>query len=279
MLCESSVALEVPVLTATINDFAAMMPQASAHELEERLERFKTETGHTVAVLTVKGLENENIDSFGRRAFARLPLNEQELEKSVLLLVARKEQKVGLQVGSALRPLFPEPAASQKLQTQVELYFNGMRPDLGIHGGVHHIFKVISGDFRIDRATEEEKFEEASQRGAGAGAILGLFLAPFLAFMIGGLWGIYATHYGVQRGTRLFMGAVLGGGTAKIVMTVMAFISSQGDALWYFIMALSIPLAAFASLTEYWMSGNDWMGIPREKDGSLKRKPSDKMGI
>ena len=278
LICSSSIAREVPVLTANINDFAGMMPQASSHELEERLARFKTETGHTVVVLTISSLENEDIESFGRRAFESLPLDEQNLRKSVLLLVVRKEQKVGLQVGSELAPLFPEPAASQKLQAQVELYFSGMRPDLGIHGAIHNIFKVIRGDFRIDSATEEEKFEEASKRGAGAGPILALFLAPFLAFMIGGLWGIYATHYGVQRATRLFMGAVLGGGTAKIVMTLMAFISSQGDALWYFIMALSIPLGIFGSLTEFWMS-EDWSGIPRVKDRSLRQKPTDKMGI
>ena len=275
IFCSFSVALEVPVLKDTINDFAGMMAQASAHDLEERLKRFKTRTGHTIVVLTVPTLEDEDMESFGRKAFQSLPLEETDLRKSVLLLVALKERKVGLQTGSELRHLFPEPAASQKLKAQVGLYFDGYRRDLGIYAGVNYIFRVIKGEVHVDSATEVEKLEEKSTKGAGAGAIFAVFLAPYLAFMVGGLWGIYATNLGAE--VRLFMGALLGGGTAKIVEILMSLISSYGDGLWYFILAVSIPLGVFGSLTEFWMSG-DWSGIPRVKD-RIKRKPEDNMGI
>lgn len=277
IFCSFSVALEVPVLKDTINDFAGMMPQASARDLAERLKHFKTQTGHTIVVLTVQTLENEDMESFGRKAFKSLPLEETDLQKSVLLLVALKERKVGVQTGPELRQLFPEPAASQKLLAQVGLYFDGFRRDLGIYAGVNYIFRAIKGEIHVDSITEVEKLEEASTKGAGAGAIFALFLAPFLAFMVGGLWGIYAANFGAERVMRLFMGAVLGGGTAKIVAILMALISSFGDGLWYFILAVSIPLGAFGSLTEFWMSG-EWSGIPRVKD-RIKRKPEDNMGI
>jgi uncharacterized membrane protein YgcG len=269
--------LEIPALNIPINDFAKMMPPASIDDLTERLRRMKTQTAYTVAVLTVQSLEDEDIESFGRKVFKNLPLTEKELQRSALLIVARKEQKVGVQTGSELQPLFPQPETNRKLQGQVEIYFNGMRPDLGIHAGVHYILGVIKGDFRVDGASEEEKLEDASKRGAGAGAIFAVLLAPFLAFFVGLLWGVYATHYGVRRETRLFIGAVLGGGTAKIVATLMSMMGSYSDGLWYFILALSIPLGVFGSLTEYWMGG-DWSGIPRVKD-KVRRKPEDNMGI
>ncbi|MBI2360672.1 MAG: TPM domain-containing protein [Deltaproteobacteria bacterium] len=274
----SSAAREVPVLKGPINDFAGMMPQASAHDLEERLKRFKAQTGHTVVVLTVPSLEDEDMESFGRKAFPSLPLEETDLRKSVLLLVAVKERKVGLQTGSELRQLFPEPASSQKLLAHVGLYFDGFRRDLGIHAGVNYIFRVIKGEIHVDDMTEVEKLEEASLKGGEAGAIFALFLAPYFAFMVGGLWGIYAMTLGLPREIRLFMGAILGGGTAKIVTLLMALISSFGDALWFFILAVSIPLGVFGSLTEFWMSG-EWSGIPRVKDRKTTRKPSEKMGI
>jgi uncharacterized protein len=276
-LSSGSGALEIPALKVPINDFAKMMPPASVDDLTQRLRRIRSETGYNVVVLTVQSIEGEDMESFGVWAFKNLPLTETELQRSTLLIVARKEQKVGVQTGAELRPLFPQPEASQKLQAQVEIYFNGMRPDLGIHAGVHYILGVIRRDFRLDRTSEEEKLENASKRGAGAGAIFAVLLAPFLAFCVGMLWGVYATDYGVQRGTRLFIGAVLGGGTAKIVATLMAMIGSFSDGLWYFILALSVPLAVFGSLTEYWMGG-DWSGIPRVKD-KVKRKPEDNMGI
>lgn len=278
IFCSFSVALEVPVLKDTINDFAGMMPQVSVHDLEGRLKRFKTQTGHTVVVLTVPTLADEDMESFGRKAFQGLPLGETDLRKSVLLLVALKERKVGVQAGSELRQLFPEPGASQKLLAQVGPYFDGFRRDLGIHAGVNYIFRALKGDVRVDSTTEVEKLEEASTKGAGAGAIFALLLAPYLAFMVGGLWGIYATKLGAEREMRLFMGALLGGGTAKIVAILMSLISSYSDSLWYFILAVSIPLGVFGSLTEFWMAG-DWSGIPRVKDRKTTRKPEDKMGI
>jgi uncharacterized protein len=275
-LNSASLASEVPALNATINDLAGMMPQASVEDLGARLARFRTETGQIVVVVTVKSLDGESIESFGRRAFEKLPLDDAALRKTVLLLVARKERQVGFRAGAELRDLFPEPAASRKLYDHVALYFNGLRPDLGIYGAVHYLFRVIRGDLRVDSQSEEEKLEETSLRGGGAGAIFAAFLGPVLALFVGGLWGIYATQYGVQRGIRLLMGAIFGGGTAKIVATLMSTLGSFSDGLWYFIMALSIPLAVFGSLTEFWMSG-DWRGIPRVK--GRKRKPEDHMGI
>jgi uncharacterized membrane protein YgcG len=273
----ASNAEEIPALKVPINDFAKMMPSASVDDLTERLKRIRLETGYNVVVLTLQNLESEDITNFGERAFKNLPLTENELQRSVLLVVARKEQKVAVQTGTELQPLFPQPDANRKLQAQVEIYFNGMRPDLGIHGGVHYIYGVIKGDFRLDRTSEEEKLEDTSKRGAGAGAIFAVFLAPFLAFFVGMLWGVYATHYGVQRETRLFIGAVLGGGTAKLVSTLMTMIGGVSEGLWYFILAVSVPLAVFGSLTEYWMGG-DWSGIPRIKN-RIRRKPEDNMGI
>ncbi|HXV79342.1 MAG TPA: TPM domain-containing protein [Candidatus Binatia bacterium] len=273
----ASAALELPELTVPINDFAKMMPPASIDDLTERLKRIRSETGYNIEILTVSSLEGEAIESLGDRAFKSLPLPGEELQRSVLLIIARKEQEVAVQTGVALRPLFPQPAASRKLQTQVEIYFSGMRPDLGIHAGVHYMYGVIQGDFRLDRTSEEEKLENTSKRGAGAGAIFAVFLGPFLAFFVGVLWGIYATQYGVQRELRLFIGAVLGGGTAQLVAILMAMVGGVSQGLWYFILALSVPLGIFGSLTEYWMGG-DWSGIPRVKN-SVKRKPEDNMGI
>jgi uncharacterized protein len=269
-------AVELPPLKLTLNDSAGIFPPASVDDLEHRLHRFNTETGNAVVVLTIKSLDGETIDRVGQKAFKSLPISDAELQKTVLFIVARKEREVGIQAGSALRNLFPEPATSQKLRAQVVLYIDGLRPDLGVHGAVHYLFRVIKGDVRVGSQTDEEKLEETSLRGGEAGAIFALCLSPFLAFFVGILWGIYATQYGVQRATRLLMGAIFGGGTAKIIITLTSFLGSYGDSLWYFIMALAIPLGALGGLTEFWMAG-DWRGIPRVK--GPKRKPEDNMGI
>jgi len=267
----------VPALEGTINDFAGMMPRASMEELAGRLNRFKTQTGKIVMVLTVENLGDESIESVGRKAFDKLSLNEKDLRTSVLLIIAREQRKVGLQVGADLRELFPEPGASHKLQADVELYINGYRPDLGIHAAVNYIFRVLQGEVHVGRLTAEEKIEERSTSGGGAGAIFAVLMAPYLAFVVGVLWGIYSTKFNFQREVRLLLGAVLSGGTAQIVAILMALMGGYSEGLWYFILAISIPLGVFGSWTEFWMEG-DWCAIPRVKD-PIKREPKDNMGI
>ena len=277
ILCAGSfgIAAEIPVLKLTINDFARMIPPASYDDLSARLKQFKAQTDCAVVILTIKSLEGEDIESFGRKAFERLPLTENERQRAVLLIVARQEKKAGIQSGSEFVSLFSQPQANDKVQADVNLYLSGLRADLGIHAAVNYIFRVIKGDFRVGSKSEEEKLEDASTRGSGAGAIFSVVLAPYLAFFVGMLWGIYGSRFG--RETRLFVGAVLGGGTAKIVATLMEIMGSYSDSLWYFILVLSILGGVFGSLTEFWMSG-EWSGIPRIKD-KTKRKPEDNMGI
>ena len=270
-------AVDIPPLNGTINDLAGMMPEPSYEDLEKRIKLFKGRSGHSIVVITLPSLQGEDLAKFGDKAFHSLPLDEADLKKTILLIIARKEHAVGLQTGADLKELFPEPVAQEKLQKQVDLYFNGMRPDLGIHSAVFFIFRTIRGELQFDHATDVEKLEEASTRGAEAGPIFAIFLAPFLAFFIGVLWGICSTNYGVQTAVRLIIGAILGGGTAKVVSGLMELMGTVGDGLLYFILILSIALATFGSLTEFWMSG-DWRGIPRVKD-PVARKPEDKMGI
>lgn len=270
-------AVDLPPLNDTINDLAGIMPEPSYEDLEKRIKLFKARSGHSIVVITLQSLQGEDPETLGDKAFHSLPLDEADLKKTILLIIARKEHAVALQTGAELKELFPEPIAREKLQKQVDLYFNGMRPDLGIHSAVFFIFRTIRGEVQFDHATEVEKLEEASTRGAEAGPIFAIFLAPFLAFFIGVLWGICSTNYGVQAAVRLIIGAVLGGGTAKVVSGLMELMGTVSDGLWYFILILSIALATFGSLTEFWMSG-DWRGIPRVKD-PVARKPEDKMGI
>ena len=82
---------------------------------------------------------------------------------------------------------------------------------------------------------------------------------------------------GFQRETRLFLGLMMGGGTAQLVAILMGIISPFSKSLWYFILIAGMALGAFGSLTEYWMQG-DWSGIPRTK-GKIKPKAEDNIGI
>lgn len=272
-----SLALELPPLNNAINDLAGLFPPASIEDLNGRLHRFETETAKRVIVLTVKTLDGQDFDALGREAFAKLPLGDNERANTALVIVARKEHLVGLHAGTELATRLPQPQTVDKLRGHYVMYADGLRPDLGIHGAVHYLFRLIKGDSQVGIPSDEEKLEAASLRGAGAGPIFALFLGPFLAFFVGGLWGVYATQYGIERRLRLLMGAIFGGATAKAVIAAVGLLGPVSNSAWYFIMVLAIPLGMFGSLNEFWMSGSDWRGIPRIKE--KRRRPEDNTGI
>lgn len=272
----SIAASELPPLNVSVNDFASMVPAASLEDLEHRLARFHTETGQRVVVLTIKQLADHDANRLARAAFEALPLSDAERRRSAILVVARHERTIGFHAGQDILPLLPRPAAEKKILEQVSLYSEGMRPDLGVHGAVHYMTRVMRREISVLAESDEERLEHASLEGKGAGAIFAVFLGPFLAFFIGIIWGIYATQYGVQRGPRLLMGAIFGGGTAKLVMLAMSWLGHFSGGLWYFILAVATALGTFGSLTEFWMSG-DWRGIPQEKKSP--GKPENNMGV
>lgn len=277
VFCSHSLALELPPLNNAINDLAGLFPPASIDDLQSRLHRFKTETAKRVVVLTVKNLDGQDIEAVGREAFAKLPLSDDERTNTALVIVARKEHRVGLHAGTELAKRLPQPQTVDKLRGHYVMYADGLRPDLGVHGAVHYLFRLIKGDSQVGLPSDEEKLEAASLHGAGAGPLFAVFLGPFLAFFVSGLWGVYATQYGIERRLRLLMGAIFGGATAKAVIAVAGLLGPVSHTAWYFIMALAIPLGMFGSLSEFWMAGSDWRGIPRVKE--KRRKPEDNMGI
>jgi uncharacterized membrane protein YgcG len=267
-----------PALEPAVNDLGLMFPPASFDDLTRRLKDFKKDSGYAVSVLTVLSLEDgETVAALATEALHRLPLNPTEIEKALVIAIARRERLVGFAAGAGLEARFPQAETTQKLQSHLDLYIRGLRPDLGIYGGVHFVQGVITGEFRAATTTAEEALENSSIHGNGAGAIFALMLAPFLAFFVSLLLGIYSKHAGFQREIRLFLGIVIGVGTAQLVGVLTGMISPYSDALWYFILGAGIVLGALGSLTEYWMQG-DWSGIPRVKD-EVQRKPEDNMGI
>jgi uncharacterized membrane protein YgcG len=58
-------ALELPPLNDTINDLAGIMPEPSYLDLEKRIKRFKARSGHSVVVITLQSLEDEDLERFG----------------------------------------------------------------------------------------------------------------------------------------------------------------------------------------------------------------------
>jgi len=95
-------ALEVPFLGGRVNDLAGLLSDGFEAELGTRLEALERETGAQVVVLTVPSLEGDSIEDFSIRVVSTWRLGREGADNGVLVLIARDERLVRIEVGYGL---------------------------------------------------------------------------------------------------------------------------------------------------------------------------------
>lgn len=139
-------ALEVPPLRGRVNDLAGLMPAARVQALEERLASFEKETGHQVAVLTIPSLEGEDLEGFSIRVAESWKIGKRGFDNGVILLIAKNERKLRIEVGYGLEGVLPDALASRIIREIIVPSFRANDFAGGIEAGVEAILKVTRGE-------------------------------------------------------------------------------------------------------------------------------------
>ncbi len=168
-----SSALDVPRLRGHVNDYSGLMAPERARAMEERLARFEQETGNQVAVLTIPGLEGEDLEGFSIKVADTWKIGKKGFDNGVILLIVKNDRKLRIEVGYGLEGVLPDAIASRIIREVIVPHFRANDFAGGIEAGVEAILKVTSG----------ERLPEAAQRRAGprgnspfSGALLILLL-------------------------------------------------------------------------------------------------------
>ena len=98
----SSRALEIPYLAQRVTDLANILDAAAESRLDAQLKELEASTGAQVAVLTIPSLDGEVIEDFSLRVVEEWQLGREGQDDGVLLLVAREDRKVRIEVGYGL---------------------------------------------------------------------------------------------------------------------------------------------------------------------------------
>lgn len=143
---QTAAAAEVPRLKGRVNDYAGLLSADRARALEERLAKSEKESGHQVAVLTVSGLEGEDIEGFGIRVAESWKIGHKGFDNGAILLVARDDRQLRIEVGYGLEGILPDAIASRIIREVIAPRFQAGDFAGGIEAGVEAILKVIAGE-------------------------------------------------------------------------------------------------------------------------------------
>jgi uncharacterized protein len=151
-LVQSVAALEAPPLKGRINDYAGMLSPATVRSLEQKLAAFEQETTNQVVLLTIPTLEGDVIESFAIRVAEAWKIGQKNKSNGVLLILAKKERKIRIEVGTGLQGVLPDITAGQIIRNVISPSLRSGDVDKGISAGISAIIDATKGEFKASAA-------------------------------------------------------------------------------------------------------------------------------
>lgn len=146
LLSSTAAAKEVPFLSGRVVDEAGIVPPDTAARIEEKLRAVEEETGAQVAVLTVESLEDEVLEDYSLLVAETWGLGRAGEDDGVLLLVARDDRKLRIEVGYGLEGALTDAEAGRIVRNVIVPQFKAGQYAEGIEAGVDSIVGTIRGE-------------------------------------------------------------------------------------------------------------------------------------
>lgn len=138
--------LPVPALTGHVVDSSATLDSAQWLALENKLTAFEASSGSQVVVLLVPSTQPEDIASFANRVGNAWKVGRRGVGDGLLLVVAKNDRKLRIEVAKSLEGAIPDLAAKQIIDTAITPRFKQGDYAGGVDAGVDRIMGLIKGE-------------------------------------------------------------------------------------------------------------------------------------
>ncbi|MDT7837764.1 TPM domain-containing protein [Aquabacterium sp. OR-4] len=215
----------VPALSSRVVDTIGLLPATERSALDARLAEFESRSGPQIVLLLVATSAPEDIAAFAQRVADTWKIGRRNVGDGVLVVVARDDRRVRIEVAKALEGAVPDLAARQIIDRQIAPAFKRSDYAAGLSAGVDALIARIQGENLPAPAPA------AQRQGSGGGfdlEQLGLFFfvavplaGSVLCAMLGRKLGTVATAGGAGTlawwlSTSVLLG--LGAGVAALVL-------------------------------------------------------------
>ena len=238
----------VPKLTQRVTDLTNTLDATQKRALDAKLAAFESHKGSQIAVLILPSTQPETIEQFGIRVVDAWKLGRKGVDDGVLLLIARDDHKLRIEVGYGLEGALNDATAKRIVSEVISPYFKRGEFYPGIDAGVTSIINVIEGEplpLPVQHAS--------TQSGNESNDFEKLLGAGFIIFMMGNI--ILRQIFG-----RLPSGIVVGGVIGLLVWgTVLSLAWAMVAAIAAFVLSLAFGSGGWgSSFPTGWGGGGGW---------------------
>jgi uncharacterized protein len=177
-------ALEAPAMNGPVNDLAGVMSSSEKSELSEYLNAVNGQTGVQVAVLTVKSLEGDSLESFSMKVAEKWQLGQKGKDNGALLLVSVSDRSLRIEVGYGLEADLTDMKSGLIIRNVIVPSFKKGKYGEGIIAGAKNIVGIATGN--ADIVSEQVK-NPPPEHESGGGPAAFIFFVFFLIFIMAGI--------------------------------------------------------------------------------------------
>jgi uncharacterized protein len=165
----------IPPLKAHVTDLTGTLNAEQQQSLEADLAALEQRKGSQLGVLIIATTQPEDIAQYAIRAFDQWKLGRKGIDDGVLLLVAKDDRHVRIEVARGLEGAIPDAAAARIIREYITPKFRAGDFFGGLHDATDALTKLIDGEALPPPLTDERS-------GAGRHGGSDLFNAVVFAF-------------------------------------------------------------------------------------------------
>ena len=224
----------VPALTARVIDQTSTLSAAESSALDSRLSAFEQETGVQVVVLMVMTTAPEDIASYANRVANTWKIGRKDVGDGLLLLVAKQDRKIRIEVAKSLEGAVPDLAAKRVIDEAITPHFKQGRFAAGIDAAISQISALIRSE-SLPAPTADSVASAAPSQGF-SWTDIGIFLffavpvgAAVARAVFGPVFGVLLVGLGTGFLAYLFTRSYLLAAFAGLLGWVWGALSSAGS--------------------------------------------------
>ena len=195
-------ALDIPRASGYVNDNASLLNQGTKLKLEQFLREFEKSDSTQIVVLTIPTLESEALEDYSLKVLEDWKVGQKDKDNGALLLIAKAERKVRIEVGYGLEGRLTDLLAGRIIDNEITPRFKQGDFNGGIVSGVVGIAEAVRGEYTGTGHTNSRK-KKSSPFG---------FIIPLLFFGGPLLARLGGRRRGYRRGGFYVGGPFMGGG-------------------------------------------------------------------
>ena len=197
--------------TGYVTDRAGIIqPQAKA-QLEALCTELEQKTGAQLAVITVKSLDGEDVQTYANELFKQLGIGQKKADTGALLLVAPNDRKYWTEVGYGLEPVVTDARAGDAGRLMVP-YFRQGDYSSGVTAAAWQLAKYIADDkgVTLTGTPQLRPVRQPNQDVSGIGVWIVIGIIFFILFLASRGGGSGGPRGGGGSGGAFWTGLILG---------------------------------------------------------------------